>query len=61
MQARPLLYGRSQSFSLQVIVESYGRQVCLRSIVRLQDQDMGARFMELEVTILRWLPQLESS
>jgi hypothetical protein len=34
--------------------------MCLRSIVRLQDQYMGTRLVQLEITIFCWLSQLES-
>jgi hypothetical protein len=60
MQTRSLLQRRSQAFSLQIIVESQGWQVCLGSIVRLQDQNVSARIMELEVAILTRFTQLES-
>ena len=51
MLARSLLQSGGQSFGVQVIVETNGRQVCLRAVVRLQHKDIGARICKGKITV----------
>src|SRR5271170_1479203 len=57
MQPSSLLQCRCQPLNLEVIVESDGGKVRLRTVVRLQNQNVSARSAQPKVAVLRGLPK----